>query len=648
MFKQKWLYILFIVSVLLSSVNMLTRHEAEQKFHQVELAVPYYELVTANEGNDEALQQMITSGATSIVLRHSTIDELQQRGILQLLDDHISLVNPAKSKSEVETENSAHILVFEPMEPEELDYYSKWLESVFRETIEFRINPEGQTVAIINKTIKSLGNTPLGIDIRLAREIVDRYDVELVPSYTNDPIYLDSLFLEQQFQSLQELQVHHIYFSGNEALSYPSGLEKLADLLHTYDMHFTLIRSQLGAKELAKLANYELLRVIFIEPDRLSAITTTEAADLYELSVRERAVSMIYFPFPKDITSYPTQYIEQVNAAIQETTTRLAADYILTTAVPLTQQLEDNNRSLYTLVSFIAITMLALLLLRQFTANLWLNAIVVVLSACTVVLRFLIPSYAVLIESGYGLVGAITVPALAVMIGHKATERIRRQADGNNRHVLFHAVLLYVVTALITLGAVVIIVSLFNDISYLSYVEQFRGVKLLMIGPMMLIGLYLWRTGDVQALASYMYRIAVTERNWWKFILQITAIAIIGLVGVYLVLRSGTDGTTLPYEAEFRHWMDYVFGVRPRTKEMLIGHPLLLVALYSLLRYGKGRWLLLGAVIGHLSIINSFTHLHTPLAISITRTLWGLVLGLIIGILWIAIMNTVIKYTSKQ
>jgi peptidoglycan/LPS O-acetylase OafA/YrhL len=68
---------------------------------------------------------------------------------------------------------------------------------------------------------------------------------------------------------------------------------------------------------------------------------------------------------------------------------------------------------------------------------------------------------------------------------------------------------------------------------------------------------------------------------------------------------------------------------------VLIGHPLLILALARMAGgRNTGRWLLLGlGVIGQISIVNTFTHLHTPLAVSIERTLQGLWAGALMGAL---------------
>jgi hypothetical protein len=83
------------------------------------------------------------------------------------------------------------------------------------------------------------------------------------------------------------------------------------------------------------------------------------------------------------------------------------------------------------------------------------------------------------------------------------------------------------------------------------------------------------------------------------------------------------------------------FMVRPRTKEFLIGHPALVATLVLAAR-GAGRsWLLplvLVGAIGQVSMVNSFCHLHTPLALTIARTFNGLWIGVLLGLMltWLA------------
>jgi hypothetical protein len=85
------------------------------------------------------------------------------------------------------------------------------------------------------------------------------------------------------------------------------------------------------------------------------------------------------------------------------------------------------------------------------------------------------------------------------------------------------------------------------------------------------------------------------------------------------------------------------YFVRPRFKEM-IGHPM---AVLALMNPQWSPWirgaLMTGAVIAQATILNSFSHYHTPLYISLQRTLIALVLGAIIGLILVPITRAVVR-----
>ena len=65
------------------------------------------------------------------------------------------------------------------------------------------------------------------------------------------------------------------------------------------------------------------------------------------------------------------------------------------------------------------------------------------------------------------------------------------------------------------------------------------------------------------------------------------------------------------------------------------GYPFTMLLFY--LGASKKNWVLtLPAVIGQVSLVNTYAHIHTPLLISLHRSFNGLALGLLIGIIAIA------------
>ena len=134
---------------------------------------------------------------------------------------------------------------------------------------------------------------------------------------------------------------------------------------------------------------------------------------------------------------------------------------------------------------------------------------------------------------------------------------------------------------------------------------------------------------------------------YWHVALMLVGVAGLGI----LIMRSGNDSgigvSTL--ELKFRAVLDQVFGVRPRTKEVLIGHPFLLLGL-ARMAAGKrfGRWVILSiGAIGVTSIVNTFSHLHTPLEISLIRTLHGLWVGAVLGALLYVACEIIEAFRAK-
>jgi hypothetical protein len=115
----------------------------------------------------------------------------------------------------------------------------------------------------------------------------------------------------------------------------------------------------------------------------------------------------------------------------------------------------------------------------------------------------------------------------------------------------------------------------------------------------------------------------------------------LGALGIVL-LRSGNEGGLPVFDAEtmFRGALEQALVIRPRSKELL-GHPLLVLFLLSLPWRNRLTLLLgLAALLGQVSILNTFCHLHTPLAVTLTRVglgiMFGLVTGALVGLLALA------------
>ncbi|MFA5550695.1 MAG: DUF5693 family protein [Trueperaceae bacterium] len=185
---------------------------------------------------------------------------------------------------------------------------------------------------------------------------------------------------------------------------------------------------------------------------------------------------------------------------------------------------------------------------------------------------------------------------------------------------------LFYATALSLAGAL-LLAAVGSERDTLLAIKPFAGVGLTLVVPPALF------------LAGYMLRFhrpAVWVRRLWGAEVTFGHVAM-GLIAVaalaVVILRRGNDPVigVSQFELTLRQLLGE-FVARPRFKE-LFGHPAAFLALTLPLWPTWLRGVLLTAgVVAQASILNSFSHYHTPLLISLERTGVALGIGLLVGV----------------
>jgi len=122
--------------------------------------------------------------------------------------------------------------------------------------------------------------------------------------------------------------------------------------------------------------------------------------------------------------------------------------------------------------------------------------------------------------------------------------------------------------------------------------------------------------------------------------------------GIIYIARSG-NFTFLPVpgiEEKMRLMLENILIARPRSKEFLIGYPLISLAIamnYLNLQYLKIPFIIMGTV-APVTIVNTFCHVHTSISFSLLRTFNGYWLGLLIGILLALILYKYCSYFKEK
>jgi len=258
------------------------------------------------------------------------------------------------------------------------------------------------------------------------------------------------------------------------------------------------------------------------------------------------------------------------------------------------------------------------------------------------------------------LASANIFPTLAVIY---QLDRIRYLRDkvtmGFGKMLVTGVLALFVTGALSYIGAFYLSGSL-ADTEYLLEFQIFRGIKLTFVLPLVLVAIaflqrydvFDGRMDDTDGVMNQLQKILDMPVKIKTLFLMFAVL----VAGVVFVARSGhTSGMPVSAtELQFRAFLEQAFYARPRTKELLIGHPAFLLAVMAFWR----KWptmvffgLVLIATIGQGSMVETFAHMRTPFYMSFMRGIGGIVLGAGIGavaMMLIQLWQTVISRAKER
>jgi len=182
-------------------------------------------------------------------------------------------------------------------------------------------------------------------------------------------------------------------------------------------------------------------------------------------------------------------------------------------------------------------------------------------------------------------------------------------------------IIVFFVISFINLLGSFLISAFLSSTEYFLKLNEFRGIRFALISPLFFAVPVLFSIEEIKEFLS-------RPVNFRGIIL-----GIILFLFLFIVAVRTENVTQIPKtESWARLFLEKIFGIRPRFKEFLIGHPLLLLGLAF-----NSRMFVLFGLLGQTSLINTFLHLHTPFYICFFRTLYGLITGFIIGLVVIEV-----------
>jgi len=488
----------------------------------------------------------------------------------------------------------------------------------------------------VRTQIDYFNNTALGIptdQILLAR----RLGLLVIPRIQNDEKW-DAPQINAAFNDVlrYDPKVSTIVFFGlrNQVLGFPDHLEDTADAFRQHVFNFGAIETyddtqiQKGNETLARLIPGRTVRVQAIAKTELDKLKLDEVVGRYVLGARERNVRVVYLrPWDHQdgklsIEATNVEMVKQIATELKAGGLRLGR----ATPIPLYR---GNNRVLVGIAA-LAVPSIFVLLLGAFG---WYRVSLAIAEYALTIAVYgagVLSHHDAFARSIIALAGALLFAAAAFMVLIPAFNETPSPRFGEQFLRSLGWTLAGTGVALV--GALVV-VGIMSFPLAMEEIERLRGIRLILaLPPLIALALYLFdrrfgsgveRSRDVLLSPVQTY--------------QLLAGIVIVAAGVLLIMRSGNESDISPSQTELtlRHFLTHVMSVRPRFKEFLVGVPCLMLvpAMLAAHRRAIGWVLALGTGVGIGDVIDTFSHLHTPLTISMLRIFNDLLVGVAIGVL---------------
>lgn len=438
-----------------------------------------------------------------------------------------------------------------------------------------------------------------------------------------------------------------VVFSGTEALGDPDNLVRTAIRMRELDVIPGMVEFsvQSGDRSLANLLDYEVVRVHSITPLEYPNLSGQETMDRLLRAVSERNVRLLYLrPHlidPQLESGTSLDFMRALRYRLE------SAGYSVGPASAYPRR-QASMLGLFLPVMAAGVIASGLVIVRFVYPMGFAAQTVTALLACCVAAAIAFYD-AVLARLLFSLVAALMAPAIAVLV---SVIRIKALTESSSGRPIVAALRAFVAALAVAVAGGLVVAGFLSDRAFYVKAMQFLGVKASHTLPLALAGGLLWwyRYGDdfvggrMQVSHSVRSFLVAPIRVWH---VMIVAVAVIGFV-IYLTRTGNTPFMGMPIiDQRLRELLESFLPVRPRTKEVFVGHPALLVSLYLLARSrGRCAYALVGVLvgmIGPISIINSFAHLHTPIALTLLRVALGAVMSLPVSLCAVALASVLLR-----
>ncbi len=632
-------WLLVIVGVLCSLFLWGQRMESEADYKSVQMVVNYSDIVALANANDYTEEQMAQAlqarGVSAVLYKEWSLGSLAANGQVDLVVGNNIEYGPYADRINAGipiNEATAYVVLVDESVAEQVtshvlakvhgaklyEGYKGAAAASQYDVITLPImvpNGESEVVTALTK-IKEIG---AGFDMDgIAR--MSALGMDTVPQLRSWDNPTDES-LRMAFDEVEAMpNVAYLLFNDKEVPGYPEKTRTVADLLKdsTGNPKMTIgtieFSDQKGLNQLGVLLNKDVIRLHTISNTEMGRMTPESALDRWMLAARERNMRSLLVRF-FDITTPGSNlqgnldYVESIQTGLLESGFTLDQPYEKPASI-------YTNTVLLALIGMAVAAGVMLILLEMRLPKLSVLALVGG-TAIWLALLMVSPTMAKKLMS---LMSVITFPILSCLLFMKP------EACSVGQSVLA----LVKMCALSYIGAI-LMVGMMADILFMLKLDQFIGVKLAHVVPIAVVPfvLYIWNEEKPLTFVKQLLEKALDYK--WTLLGVLVAVA-----GVIYLSRTGNSGAELSAaESTMRTVLNDVLGVRPRSKEFLIGYPFTLLLFW--LGASRKNWILtIPAIIGQVSLVNTYAHVHTALIMSMTRSFNGLWLGILVGLCLIA------------
>lgn len=450
---------------------------------------------------------------------------------------------------------------------------------------------------------------------------------------------VQKILLNQIIELHDKYKINKIQINGSEVIGYPNNISKFLDIFKKNNISIvtTEFQTSIGLNAYIEDGQSNLIRGHEIPLETLKLSTGDFSARIAR-AVKERNMRVIIVTDYIDYTSNTTvtKSIDNLLDGFRETENLLDNGY--EAGIATNYKIMDRQIISELFTSLASASMFGLLILNIFNVNRrsYKSSII----GSTIVLLFAIMANKIQIDFGikiYALFVSVMGACAAIIIPYKS--KIKSY------------IAKFTLSGLIAIITGILIACIMYGTEYILKLKVFSGIKILYILPPILVTLWLLvESKSLKNIFELRFNkqeiINIVKRIKWYHIVLVLLV-IFG--GIIYIRRSGNSGNASNFELEMRNMLEKLLYVRPRTKEFMLGYPSIFIAYYMLKNNMKyAPYMLIPGAIATMSTVNTFTHLHTPIIYSLLRSIYAIILGAIVGLIYILIIVQIRCFIKKE